>query len=63
MRVRPTFYFPYIKFRSTSWVKTAALFHDQLWRVIPDGYDFFDDDEITELRESCDFLQVRHPRQ
>jgi hypothetical protein len=61
--IKPTFYFPYIRFRNTSWVKAAALLYDELWRVIPDGYDFFDDPDIRNLRESCDFLRVHHPTQ
>ncbi len=39
------------------------MFHDELRQVIPDGYDFFDEPEIRELRESCDFLRVHNPTQ
>jgi hypothetical protein len=59
--IRPAVYFPYIHFQNLNWLKTAALFYNQICRVIPNGYLFHDDDVVKALTKETDLIKIHHP--
>jgi hypothetical protein len=30
-------YYPHIRFRNREWLRTSALYHDKIWRIVPPG--------------------------
>jgi hypothetical protein len=39
-------YFPYIELGNrVQWLKTAALYHDRIFRIVPGGYHTYDPDD------------------
>lgn len=70
----PALYYPYIHFKSRSWLRTALLYHDELTRIIPSGiepdnladYQQFALDAHALLREvtllkQVGFIRDEHP--
>lgn len=41
--------YPYIQFRNVDWIKQALLYWDNLRRIVPSGYDFRDDADVSLL--------------
>ena len=39
-------YYPSIEFQSTEWVKSSLLLWDAVYRIVPEGYEPIDNDEI-----------------
>ena len=39
-------YYPSIEFQSTEWVKSSLLLWDKIYRIVPEGYEPIDNDEI-----------------
>jgi hypothetical protein len=54
--VRLGLYYPFIQFRSDSWLKLAALYWDQISRIVPPGYDLHDSDMVRRLQEELGFV-------
>lgn len=55
-------FYPYIDFTDEKWVKTAALYYKGLNRIVPDGYDEFEDVEIIkQLNEDEEFVRNIDP--
>src|ERR1700722_14703776 len=48
-------YFPHIHFRSRAWLRTAALYHDSVTRIVPSGLIPYD------MREGQDELYSGEP--
>lgn len=44
-------YYPYIRFRSRRWLRTAALYYDKIIRIIPAGFQPDTEAGYSELRE------------
>jgi hypothetical protein len=49
-------YYPYMHFRSESWLKAAALYWPQMGRMVPRGYPTRDSVEVQILRGEVDFI-------
>lgn len=45
-------YYPYIHFRDEAWVRAAALYWDQLGRIVPHGFPLRDTPTIQALRDA-----------
>ncbi len=45
-------YYPHISLSDSAWVKAAALFYDALYRIVPDGIEPEDSDELKPLLEA-----------
>lgn len=55
-RVRLGLYYPFIQFRSDSWLKLAALYWDRIGRIVPPGYVLQDSDTARRLQEELGFI-------
>ncbi|MDD3012634.1 MAG: DUF6236 family protein [Candidatus Gastranaerophilales bacterium] len=42
-------YYPYIKFHDTAWIKAMSLFYDNIYRIVPIGFDLNDQKELKPL--------------
>ncbi|MFE3738313.1 DUF6236 family protein [Streptomyces sp. NPDC059134] len=56
-------YYPFIHFRDERWLKTAALYWQELARVVPDNYRLADSLTARVLREELDFIRPVDPVQ
>lgn len=56
-------YYPFIEFRSDSWIKTAALYWDRLGRIVPKAASPADSEVVRRLRGELDFVTDLQPRQ
>jgi hypothetical protein len=54
--VRLGLYYPFIQFRSDSWLKLAALYWDQIGRIVPPGYALQDSDTVRRLQGELGFV-------
>ena len=54
-------YYPYIHFRDSKWLKTAALYYKGLDRIVPINYDLQDSDLVKQLNEQEDFVRNISP--
>lgn len=43
-------YYPFIHFRDDGWIKTSALYWDSVKRIVPDGIELRDSDDVKALR-------------
>ena len=53
-------YFPYIHFQDEAWLKTAALYWDRMYRIVPSGMRPNDTDEVKRFEE-LRFVGSRDP--
>jgi hypothetical protein len=53
-------YYPYIHFQDNGWLKTAALYWDQMSRIVPPGTNDKDDRDVKELMDAG-FIFNEHP--
>src|SRR5437588_13023546 len=53
-------YYPYTHFRNAAWLKTAALYYDEIARVVPDPYETRDSIEVEELTEAGILKRLDH---
>jgi hypothetical protein len=57
-------YYPFIHFKSDSWLKAAALYWDKMGRIVPYGYETRGDSEtVRRLADELDFIQNFNPRE
>jgi hypothetical protein len=49
-------YYPFIQFRSDAWLKLAALYWDQVGRIVPPGYAVRDSETVRRLQGELDFV-------
>lgn len=54
-------YYPYLEFRDTRWLKTAALYYEGIDRIVPPGYTPTDCSEVQELNAACRFIRAVDP--
>jgi Family of unknown function (DUF6236) len=54
--VRLGLYYPFIQFRSDSWLKLAALYWDRIGRIVPPGYVLQDSDTVRRLEGELGFV-------
>lgn len=54
--VRLGLYYPFIQFRSDSWLKLAALYWDRVGRIVPPGYMLQDSDTVRRLQDELGFV-------
>jgi hypothetical protein len=54
-------YYPFIQFRSDSWIKTAALYWDRLGRIVPEAASPDDSEVVRNLRGEIDFVADLRP--
>ena len=54
--VRLGLYYPFIQFRSDSWLKLAALYWDRIGRIVPPGYVSQDSDTVRRLQDELGFI-------
>jgi hypothetical protein len=56
-------YYPYIHFRDEAWVKQAALYWDNVARIVPGGYGerLHDGDVVKALRDEAGVVVDREP--
>jgi len=54
--VRLGLYYPFIQFRSESWLKLAALYWDRIGRIVPPGYILQDSDTVRRLQDELGFI-------
>lgn len=49
-------YYPFIQFRSDAWLKLAALYWDQIGRIVPPGYEAIDSETVRRLQGELGFV-------
>jgi hypothetical protein len=54
--VRLGLYYPFVQFRSDSWLKLAALYWDRIGRIVPPGYVLQDSDTVRRLQDELGFV-------
>jgi len=59
--VRLGLYYPFIQFRSDSWLKLAALYWNKIGRIVPPGYHLQDSDTVQRLMGELDFVTNMKP--
>jgi hypothetical protein len=59
--VRLGLYYPFIQFRSDSWLKLAALYWDRIGRIVPPGYILQDSDTVRRLQGELGFISNLAP--
>lgn len=50
-------YYPYIHFQDDRWLKTAALYYDGLFRMVPDGYYPQDNEAVKRMIGELGFVE------
>lgn len=50
-------YYPYIHFQDDRWLKTAALYYDGLFRMVPDGYRPQDNETVKRMIGELGFVE------
>lgn len=55
-------YYPYLEITDTIWLKTAALYYDQLDRIVPEGYKPKDHRTARALIEHFEFIKDVDPK-
>ncbi|MBN1064286.1 hypothetical protein [Clostridium botulinum] len=58
-----TLYYPTIEFRNPMWLWSAALLWDNVYRIVPSGYNPSDSENIRELIENGGFVKAIDPKQ
>src|SRR5258708_21385016 len=56
-------YYPYIHFQDEHWLKTAALYYDGLFRMLPDYYQPQDSDIVKRIIGELGFVENLPTRQ
>jgi len=54
-------YYPYIHLQDENWMKVAALYYDELRRIVPEGYRTQDSDIVRLLNDRFQFIKDLHP--
>jgi len=54
-------YYPYLHFQDDNWLKTAALYYDGLYRIVPHNFQTNDDSFVNELIEH-EFIKNIDPK-
>jgi hypothetical protein len=49
-------YYPYIHFRSESWLLAAALYWPKLARIVPEGFPLRDSNDVQQLSDELGFI-------
>jgi hypothetical protein len=56
-----TLYYPYTHFRDFNWLKTAALYYDNINRIVPNGFYLHDGADVEELNKQTGFIKDLDP--
>jgi hypothetical protein len=59
--LRFALYYPFIQFRSDSWLKVAALYWDRIGRIVPPGYLVEDSFTVQQLNGELDLISDLAP--
>jgi hypothetical protein len=59
--VRLGLYYPFVQFRSDSWLKLAALYWDKVGRIVPPGYVLRDSETVRRLQGELGFVEDLAP--
>ncbi|HEY3283397.1 MAG TPA: hypothetical protein VGN26_14100, partial [Armatimonadota bacterium] len=54
-------YYPYLHFQDDNWLKLAALYMDDLGRIVPSSYATHDSNVVQKLRGEAGFVRDHSP--
>jgi hypothetical protein len=54
-------YYPYLNIKNESWLKAAALYYNEISRIVPPGFNTNDSEFVYQLNSECDFVKNISP--